>query len=495
MKLNPKSYLERWCYTLFIRLPWLVKSVKIPSVITPRFKKYFVQKPAVQFPFSSALFGFKKYNFILTIVFFSLTIQAEKLDAFDINWNSTYEPNYKIEPLITPEDQEIIDKVSTLIPGRIELAYEILNSNIRNRPSAPLCFIAGTLSLQIGKVDNSILFLEKALELFPHFQRASKNLGLAYLQSDDFDNALKNLQKSLELGSNDSVIYSAIGFCYLQKDKLSSAENAYRMALVRDAESLNIRKGLITALSGQGRSKEAISLIDEILYDSPRNREFWTSRISSLSNIGDKTEMLIAYECLVRVMEPRPVELLRMGDLFLSLNLPTKALKYYQNSLLEGGIEPSLAIRSIKRLASYGFIQEATKLANSTQTEYNDYLNDSEIQSIQLIQAKNLIENNLIQSARELLERLLQKNAMDGEVLLLLAQIHKSEDTTLAISYLERARKIDTFTDKASLELGRIYSDRRDWAKSLYYLRSIETIDKFKGLQRYISAIERMRGF
>ena len=63
--------------------------------------------------------------------------------------------------------------------------------------------------------------------------------------------------------------------------KYSSAENAYRFALVRDPENKAIRNGLVRCLEAMGRNKETVALLDELIRDHPDDPAYWLTQVNS----------------------------------------------------------------------------------------------------------------------------------------------------------------------------------------------------------------------
>ena len=82
---------------------------------------------------------------------------------------------------------------------------------------------------QMNRLSRSAATYEKALEKFPSFLRARKNLGFVYLSLGKIEDASESLSRAISLGENDGATYVALGYCLFSQERYVSAENAYRM--------------------------------------------------------------------------------------------------------------------------------------------------------------------------------------------------------------------------------------------------------------------------
>ena len=87
------------------------------------------------------------------------------------------------------------------------------------------------LSLQIGDIDNSILYFEKSKKLNPNFSQVYFNLALAYDKKGEVDQAIINFKKVAELDSKNSLALYNIGHLYVKKMEIDNAENYLQKSL------------------------------------------------------------------------------------------------------------------------------------------------------------------------------------------------------------------------------------------------------------------------
>jgi hypothetical protein len=87
------------------------------------------------------------------------------------------------------------------------------------------------LNLQLGDIDNSILYFEKSKKLNPKFPQLYFNLALAYDKKGEVDQAINNFKKVAELDLNNSLSLYNIGHLYVKKLDIDNAENYLQKSL------------------------------------------------------------------------------------------------------------------------------------------------------------------------------------------------------------------------------------------------------------------------
>lgn len=102
--------------------------------------------------------------------------------------------------------------------------------------------LLGFLKVQNNQFSEAILYLKKAVELYPNFFEAWFNLGLAYKGMDDFDNAIFAYKKALELEPENVTANFNLANVYECKNETENAivyyEHAYKYN--KDETDINI---------------------------------------------------------------------------------------------------------------------------------------------------------------------------------------------------------------------------------------------------------------
>lgn len=157
-----------------------------------------------------------------------------------------------IEPTITPEMKKALQLSAPLIKaGRVEEAIELLESlEVEN---AALEFVKGNLKSTHGKQEDSLDNYNRAIELFPDFQRAYREEGIVQVDLGYFEGGRKNLAKSLELGGRNGKGYGYLAKANLNLKDFTAAEIYFRKALEYEPEKEEWQNGLQKTLSVLGK--------------------------------------------------------------------------------------------------------------------------------------------------------------------------------------------------------------------------------------------------
>ena len=83
---------------------------------------------------------------------------------------------------------------------------------------------------QLGILDSSIAYLEKARIIAPNEKKVYKDLGVAYGMSNAFDKALPIMLKAIELDPNDYQILINIGVTYQKLGDINNANKYFLLA-------------------------------------------------------------------------------------------------------------------------------------------------------------------------------------------------------------------------------------------------------------------------
>ena len=139
---------------------------------------------------------------------------------------------------------------------------------------------------------------KKAIDKFPTFLRAHKNLGLVLLNLGNLDQASKSLTKAISLGDGDGITYIALGYCHLSLERYLSAENAYRMGMLLLPDSKDARNGLVNCFLYTERFPEALALLDELLHQDPQDTFCHRARAEVLQALKKEKKAVVSLETL-----------------------------------------------------------------------------------------------------------------------------------------------------------------------------------------------------
>ena len=401
----------------------------------------------------------------------------------------------EVEPRISRDDHEILEQARELSKNELPAAVQLLQNKISGDPhcSSVFDFALATLLFQQNRHSQAIRSYLATLEKTPNFLRARRNLAYVQIQQQAFADAAKNLAKALNLGDASADTYGMLGYCHLMQGNHSSAENAYRFALVRDPGNTAIQNGLVRCLEATGRHEEAIALLDELIYQNPGDSAYWLTQVNALNQTGEHRRAIANIELLRRTGKATGPSLLLLGDLYLNIDLPSRAHEAYSAALeIQGNLPPGHFIRAATQLANQNAYELAAQYANTIQTHYGSLLEKEDRQRFLRLRARLALHSEQYTQAVQHLDNLLKESPLDGAALLLLGRTHaKLQDTTRAAIAFERAAKTESHAADALLEHARMLVNQKDYRAGLKLLRQAQQTEPRSYVEAYLLAVEK----
>jgi tetratricopeptide (TPR) repeat protein len=400
----------------------------------------------------------------------------------------------EVEPRISKSESFILREVIAKSENNLEEAIVYLEEKIENDSSAALDFALGTMYYQSNRMSRSAQAYGRAIEKFPSFLRAHKNLGLVNVSLENLEFATKHLAKAISLGENDGSTFIALGYCHLSLDRLVSAENAYRMGLLLFPGSKDGLNGLINCLDQAGRYVEVLNLLDELLESDPQNSRYLQVRASALGSLGKEKEAAVTLDLLRRMGALRTQELVILGDLYHNLNLYDLSLDAYQEALARTNkLSLSQYIRIAQTLIQRSSYQEGFAYLEKIEKEFGEGRSKEERKLINLLKAEVLQSTGKNQQATELLREVVNQHPLEGRALIQLGQLAwKSGDHEYAIIQFQRAAKIDEFENPALIEHARLLVYLRKYQLAANLLERALVIKQEKRVEKYLNAINNL---
>lgn len=94
---------------------------------------------------------------------------------------------------------------------------------------------------QMGDLENSKKYYERAIKIDKKYSEAYNNLGTIHYAHKSYGNAVKNYQKALELTPNSASVWSNLGTAYFGQKKYEEAIRSYQYAMKLDPEVFDRR--------------------------------------------------------------------------------------------------------------------------------------------------------------------------------------------------------------------------------------------------------------
>ena len=425
---------------------------------------------------------------------FAKTLQFWNNKDFIDRFMATYGVKSEVEPKISADENDLFKELIPLIQSNPNQAIVKLKESITPESSAALEFTLGNLYVQSNNYPQAVVQYRAAIKKFPDFQRAHMNLGVVLIQVEKYAEAQKELARTLELGGEDGNIYGLIGYCHLIAENYLSADAAYRKALLFSPEKNDWKLGLAQCQLQQHKYGESVTLFGEMIQKDPDNADYWLHQANGYLGLAESDKAATNYEIVRRMGKADSKVLNLLGDIYVNQGTYKLAYDAYREAVtLDKAKETAPPIRAVDILISVGEYDHASALlGNIRDVRGNEFGEDDRLKVLQL-EARLLLATGEEDRAIKTLEQIVEKDPLDGESLLLLADYYgrndKAEEAEL---FFQRAEQIDDFEVRAKVAHAQFLVSRSAYAKAVPLLKSAQAKRPRDSVQRYLNQVEKL---
>lgn len=415
--------------------------------------------------------------------------------TFQRQFIESYKAETEIEPLVTLDERESMEEILQLIANnKMAEAERRLQEMQNDAASAVIDFTLANIYFQQDQLDLASQNYQIAVDKFPKFRRAWKNLGIIYVRQSKYDRALEALTRVIELGGNDSILYGMLGFSYASVGNSLSAESAYRMAILLDPETLDWKKGLARSFFKQERYGEAVAITNQLVEEDPNRSDFWLLQANAYIGLKQPMEAAEIYELVDSMGESTPESLNMLGDIYINEELYDLAADAYIRAMDQSErLDLDRAIRSAKILAARAAYEETKQLIAKMESIAPGKLSAEAQKDLLKLQARIAVAEGRGEDQAKLLKEIIELDPMDGEALILLGQHFRGEgEIEQAIFYYERAAKLDDYEAEAKVRHAQLLVQQGKYTEALPLLRSAQQLNYRENVQDYLDQIERI---
>ena len=397
------------------------------------------------------------------------------------------------EPKVSDKEIELLREVFDLIKVQPALAIQHLHKNAGTDASAAFDFVLGNLQFQAGALPEARRAYETAIKKFPNFRRAYKNLGLVLVQAGDFDAAIPVISKALELGEIDGRAYGLLGYGYFKAGRYYPAEAAYRQAILMQPDVRDWKVGLASCLLETARHGDAIALFDTLIAETPGQADYWLLQANALIGAQQPGRAAQNIEFVRCLGQADTATLNLLGDIYMNLQAPDLALDAYLAAAdLAGDKDLHSAIRAAELLTRAGNNDEAIAMLAKINQRFAGKLDRGQQLKLLTIEAKNARASGDQKRALELLEQIVERDTLNGEALIELANHYAGEgDLARATVRFEQAAKIADTERPALVAHAQTLVRAGDYPKALPLLRRALQLRSDPHLETYTARVER----
>jgi tetratricopeptide (TPR) repeat protein len=405
-----------------------------------------------------------------------------------------YGINADIEPRVTPDEVEILEKVRPLMADNLPKAEETLRKQMEPDCSAMLDFTLGAIQYQQEKLPQALANYEKAVEKFPSFRRAWRNLGWIQTKNANYDEAIRAFTRMIELGGADAYSYGLLGVAYSAKEDYQPAEASFRNALLLQPENTEWRLGLTRCVFKQEKFEDAASLLDVLIERYPDKAEFWLLQARAFLALAQPLRAAQNLEAVERLGTAKAEDLHMLGDIYVREQLLDLGTSAYARAIDLDPEQPvERPLRAAEVLSTLGGNAQARMLLDHIERAWGARLAESERHRLLKLEARlSMAEGSGSAETASVLEEIVQLDPLDGDALLLLGHYYARQgEPDRAILYYERAASIEAFEVTAKVYHAQVLVGQGRYADALPLLRRAQEIKPREDIARYLEQVER----
>ena len=415
--------------------------------------------------------------------------------AFRKQFVESYLAETEVEPSVTLLErdtmQEILDFMSS---DKVDRAIRLLEKNRGPAASAVFDFTLANIYFQQEDFDRAIDIYRDAVEKFPRFRRAWKNVGLIHVRLTEFDEAVEALTRVIELGGGDAVTYGLLGVAYSNIENDLSAESAFRQAVLLDPATVDWKMGLARSFFKQRRFADAVALFDVLISEDPSRAEYWLLQANAFIGLGKPLDAAENYEMVDGLGASTADSLSNLADIYVNEKLFDLAVDAYVRAMaMEPTPKPDRAMRAARVMTAHGEHRETKRLVVAITEGYGDTLSDEDRKNLLKLRSRIAVAEGAGDEEARILEEIVALDPLDGEAILLLGQhAARNEKPESAIYYYERAAALEDFEADAKVRHAELLVRQGKYAEAVPMLRRAQDLDPREYVQEFLESVERL---
>ncbi|MBN1256994.1 MAG: tetratricopeptide repeat protein [Planctomycetes bacterium] len=414
---------------------------------------------------------------------------------FQKQFTESYIAETEIEPRVTEDERKRMQKILTLMSDdKLDDAVRLLERNRGEAASAVFDFTLANIHFKREELDQATEVYLAAVEKYPKFRRAWRNLGLIYVRQNKFKESLPALTKVIELGGGDALTYGLLGYSYSNAGNNISAESAYRMAIMLDPKTVDWKMGLARSFFEQSRYADAAALCKTLIVEYPDRADLWLLQANAYIGLEQPLKAAENYELVDQLGKSTKATLNMLGDIYINQEIYDLAVNYYIRAMeMNPDKKPERSVRAAKVMMVRGALSETKKLLASIESLHSDSLDEEGKKEILKLRARLAVAEGAGDEEVRVLEQIVELDPLDGEALILLGQHSKRiGETEKATFYYERAASIEFFEADAKVRHAQLLVSTGKYNEALPFLRRAQQLKPRENIQKYLEQVERV---
>lgn len=407
--------------------------------------------------------------------------------------------NSSIEPVLSPDQQEIYDQIIPLVADKaadaVRLIQEVLaDADLgQDKGSAMFDFTLGNIYFQNNRPREAAVSFQNALKKFPDFRRAHQNLGILLIQGGQHAQSIQHLTRAMQLGAADGPLFGLLGSAYVMSGDHVAAETAFRNAIMFTPEVKDWKLGLMRALMAQEKFGEARTLAATMVAAAPTDKDLWLLQASAHLGLKKFKEAAADYEMLDLLGQSTPESLSTLGDIYANEGALAPAASAYLRAFEKNPAGPvDGPIKAAEILVARDGPAQADKLLDRVTKDRGDSLEPRDALRIKRLRARILQNAGETGKALTLWKEIVEADPLDGDSLVKIGQHYANgEEKDRAIHYYEAAAGIPEFEADAKVRHAQLLVSMGKYAEAVPMLRRAQELKPRDSIAKFLDDLER----
>jgi tetratricopeptide (TPR) repeat protein len=159
------------------------------------------------------------------------------------------------------------------------------------------CFFnnLGNSYVDVGKVEQAQVALERAVEINPLLAESRTNLGNIYLKKERVKDAINQYQAALQINPADAKTHNNLGNAYARASRLEEAIGEYNQSLELDPNYVDVYRNLSVVYCEKKMFGKAESVLKEATELEPSNSGFYNQLGNVYGAMGQCEKAIVQY--------------------------------------------------------------------------------------------------------------------------------------------------------------------------------------------------------
>ena len=278
-------------------------------------------------------------------------------------------------------------------------------------------------------------------------------------------------------------------------DQNTSAEGAYRQALMLQPDTADWRRGLARCLFKERKFEEAAALCGELIRRDAARVDYWVLQANAYVAMKQPLKAAEDYETLDAAGLASAAMLHTLGDIYVNEGLPDLAADVYLRALdRDPAAPPNRTLQHIEAFVARSAYPAAERLIARLRALPEDRFDKDQRKRFLKVEARMAAARGPgnPESVR-ILDEIVALDPLDGEALILLAQQHAATgNVEQAVFLFERAQGIAAYEAEASLRHAQCLVRNGRYQQALPLLKRSQELRPRDDVARYVEQVERV---